>query len=178
MLRQPRKTPQSRRFKFKRRRAFTDRPRNNFIGVIKTTLTIKLFWHNFEALRLQLIWAISKRRKFSRKMFFKHKMAEKKKVKKVIFRWRAKKKKKISRVLYLGFPHLLYTLKPKGSRMGKGKGSSANYFYKARPGQNIIFITDCSLPKLNFALYKATKAIPGSVATINNIYKLPYLKWD
>lgn len=178
MLRQPRRTPQSRRFKFKKKVVFVDRSTQHFTGIIKMNKSIKLFWYNFEAIRLQLVWAMSKRRKFSRKMFFKHKMAQKTKNKEVIFRWTKKKKKKKGKVWYIGFPHILYTLKPKGSRMGKGKGSSAGYYYKAKPGQNIIFISRCSLPKLNFALYKATKTIPGSIATINKNYKSPNLKWN
>ena len=157
MLRQPRRSPQFRRFKFRKLVPVQDRTAQDFLGIIKTKKNTRIFWTNFETLRLQLTWALGKKRRFSRKLYFKHKLGQKKK-KEFAFRYNANRKRKMWKIFFTGFPHLLYTLKPKGSRMGKGKGSSNSYFYNAASGQHLIFIIGCNLHKLKYALFKAKQA--------------------
>lgn len=105
-------------------------------------------------------------------------MGQKKAKTQINFRWKGKSGRVKNKILYLGFPHLAYTLKPKGSRMGKGKGASAGFYYKTRPGQGIILIKGCSLPKLQLALTRASKAIPGAKIKIITFYKKSYPKWN
>ena len=177
MKRLPKRIFPYKKFKFNKSKLTPDSKSSNFVGIIKIHKTIRIFYHNFETLRLQLTWSLVRRRRLTKKMFFKQKMSKKKK-KKLFFKWPYRYNKFQRSVWYIGFPHLPYTTKPKGSRMGKGKGGSKNYFYKCYAGQTLIYISNYSKIQLYYTFYKVHKCIPSTTFYIYNNYRTSNLKWD
>ena len=73
MLKQPRRLNKICKFKVPQGKIM-DSPHNlTMLACIYTRRSTRIFWYNFEALRLHLTWTIAKKRKLSKKMFFKQK---------------------------------------------------------------------------------------------------------
>jgi len=158
MLNQPRSTLLNHRFRFSNKKHIFNSSYDNYSLCIKTTKQIKLFWNNFESLRLHLIWILGKKRRYTRKMYYKQIKGHQKKEFFTMFK---KSKFQMHEFLFFGFPHLPFTRKAKGSRMGKGKGSSSGYYFNCVAGETLLcvnarnfFMSKKIAKKINFILPK------------------------
>ena len=70
---------------------------------------------------------------------------------------------------YGGFPHLPYGMKPRGARMGKGKGSAKHWYYLARPGSCILHLRHANAFKLRYNLVQLKRCLPGAVYMVLGI---------
>ena len=155
-----------------------DSPHNlTMLACIYTRRSTRIFWYNFEALRLHLTWTIAKKRKLRNKIFFKQKKKKQKSITKIFYN----KNKPIYnniQVWFNGFPHLPYTNKPRGSRMGKGKGATKLYYFKSYSNHPLIILNNCTAKQINLIFYKLKQHIPGTSISFYYPLTLKYSKWN
>lgn len=160
MIRRPRKIRFQRLFKFKHDKRWLIGQPCQWEGSLQCVTTIKLSWHMFELLRLRLAWSLTKKKRSSRKYQFKQKLASKKS-KQLFFHRQFQTKKYI--FWYHGFPHLNYSTKVRGSRMGKGKGNSKNWYHLVRGGTIFLRLRHNNFFKLRYILNQLVRALPGTI---------------
>lgn len=129
-------------------------------GWLQARYTFKLHWYLFETIRLRLAWSLIKKKRASRKTYYKQKM-KKETVVKGPFKWPRSSSQGVA--WYGGFPHLAYSKKPRGSRMGKGKGSSKHWYYLVKPGACVLRVRTVSTWKLRYNLAQLKRCIPSNL---------------
>lgn len=175
MLRRPRRFKYERQYRCRLMRALFLNINTNWTINICTRTNILLDWYAFERIRLHLSWGLGRRRKSSRKYFFK-----KKKIKKLEYvhlggRLMTTYSNKL--FWYKGFPHLSYTNKPRGARMGRGKGQIKGWYYLLRPGQPFICLRYFNSQKLYYLINQLCFILPGALfkAPIKFNFKIHYI---
>jgi hypothetical protein len=170
-MRRPRKFKFQKVYKYKHLESWPNTNLCLYEAWLQPVAKIKLSWNFFELIRLKLIWGLLKKKKRSRKTQFKQK---KLKVKKLDNFFRKKKLLKHQLFWYHGFPHLSYTAKAKGTRMGKGKGSIKQWYQYVNNGHYFLKLRNSNFFKLNYVLMQLKHCLPGyfryKVIITKNIY--------
>lgn len=65
-----------------------------------------------------------------------------------------------------------YTKKPVGSRMGKGKGSVKNWYFRVKSGWPLFFFYNWHIQQLHFCMRKLKIYLPGCWNMIYNVNSL------
>lgn len=68
--------------------------------------------------------------------------------------------KKLGKLIFHGYPNSVLSFKPKGSRMGKGKGNrDKTYVFKVKPGFTLVNISSLNNTKAIYGLKVAKKRL-------------------
>jgi ribosomal protein L16/L10AE len=158
MLRRPRRFKFQIRFKCKSARKYKLLPADYCEGGLQSMKTVKLSWKHFEMMRLKLTWNLMYKSRGSRKSQFKKKI--KRRRVKVFFKAPPLFKKK--RFWYQGFPHLSYSIKSRGSRMGRGHGLSKYWYQLIHYSYPLVYVKAANSFKLYYILSQLQRSLPGS----------------
>jgi ribosomal protein L16/L10AE len=164
MLRRPRKPKFQRIFRVKSLRPWAQLATSGRGGCLQARRCFKLSWKLFELVRLRLAWSLSRRRRGSRKTQFKQRKSHKANTTRVFKRHGALKRKAF---WYTGFPHLSYSAKAKGIRMGKGKGAVKQWYQLVRPGCTVLRLQGLAGLRLCYLLQQIGRRLPGHVCVLN-----------
>ena len=120
---------------------------------------MKLTWALFELMRLRLAWGLAKKKRRSKRLQFKHRLHQRQKVEKRPFVRPAIASP--SAFWYQGFPQHAYTAKARGSRMGKGKGPTKQWYQPVSSGATILKLRHNNLFRLRYVLNQIARCLPG-----------------
>lgn len=107
---------------------------------------------------------MSRRRRGSRKTQFKQRKGRKASTTRVFKRYGVLRRKAF---WYTGFPHLSYSAKAKGIRMGKGKGAVKQWYQLVRPGRVVLRLQGLSNLRLHYLLQQIGRRLPGHLCLLN-----------
>ena len=131
----------------------------------------RLFWYNFEIVRRIIIRAVRKKIRMRYK--------KKKKVKIKIWRSYKRDQQYLKKLFWFsGITWVPLTMKPRGSRMGRGKGIFKIWFVDSKSGTILFKIRNCKI----IILYVILKRISccarmGKFMSVLNLAKIQYEHW-
>lgn len=166
MARRPRRFKYERSYRCSITRHLLLKHSLNYEVVLYAQQSTIVDWFAFERLRLRLLWGLGRRRRGSRKYLFKK--VKVKKQGRLGLGGRLATSLHSKLFWYGGFPHLSYSAKPRGARMGRGKGQIKCWYFFLRGGQPFVRIRYFNYWKLIYLLHQISMIIPGYVFINNN----------
>lgn len=122
---------------------------------------LNLKWYHFETLRIKIARILAKQRRGGKKALFKQQAV------KPLYKVKRKRtlmaKPKKQHIKFYGFPSIPMHYKTQGSRMGKGKGGTLKWYYKAKTGTPIIQFNISNTFTLFQISRKLTQLIPCKI---------------
>lgn len=138
----------------------------------------KISWRHFETIRLKIVRTLAKKRRSSKKTMFKQAAARQTKSRSMST---AVQRTFKPTILYFGFPHQPYSIKTKGSRMGKGKGKCKFWFFLGRPGTRLLSIPSSNCLAFQLIRHKLTALIPAitckQYCQLNPLWTIDFLNF-